>query len=64
VGELDLFLTENIGYAQRLLEAGVPTELHVYPGAFHGFNAIVPGADISQRFNAESETVLKRVLHR
>ncbi len=63
VGELDLFLTENIEYAQRLLEAGVPTELHVYPGAFHGFNAIVPGADISQRFNAESETVLKRMLH-
>jgi len=63
VGELDLFLNENIEYAQRLLEAGVSTELHVYPGAFHGFNAIVPGADISQRFNAGSENALKRVLY-
>lgn len=64
VGELDLFLNENMEYAQRLLGAGVPTELHVYPGAFHGFNAIVPEAEISQRFNADSENVLKRVLHR
>ena len=29
VGELDLFLDEDIEYAQRLLQAGVPTELHV-----------------------------------
>lgn len=37
VGALDLFLDENIDYAQRLLAAGVPTELHIYPGAYHGF---------------------------
>lgn len=37
VGSLDLFLDENIAYATRLLRAGVPTELHVYPGAVHGF---------------------------
>lgn len=64
VGDLDLFLDENVRYAQRLLAAGVPTELHVYPGAFHGFNGFVPGADISQRFNAERDKVLKRMLHR
>ena len=64
VGDLDLFLNENIEYAQRLLEAGVPTELHVYPGAFHGFDSFAPKADISQRFNVERDTVLKHVLHR
>jgi acetyl esterase/lipase len=64
VGDLDLFLDENITYAQRLLAAGVPTELHVYPGAFHGFNGFVPGAEISQRFNAERDNALKRMLHR
>ena len=64
VGDLDLFLDENITYAQRLLTAGVPTELHVYPGAFHGFNGFVPSAEISRRFNAERDTALKRMLHR
>ncbi len=63
VGELDLFLNENIAYAQRLLEAGVPTELHVYPGAFHGFEICAPLAEVSQRFYTERDNVLKRVLH-
>jgi acetyl esterase/lipase len=39
VGALDLFLEENMEYARRLIRAGVPTELHVIPGAFHGFGA-------------------------
>lgn len=64
VGDLDLFLDENITYAQRLLAAGVPTELHVYPGAFHGFNGFVPGAAISRRFNTDRDNALKRMLHR
>jgi acetyl esterase/lipase len=37
VGALDLFLEESVEYARRLIRAGVPTELHVIPGAFHGF---------------------------
>jgi acetyl esterase/lipase len=36
-GALDLFLEEDLEYARRLTRAGVPMELHVYPGAFHGF---------------------------
>lgn len=43
VGQLDLFVAEDIDYARRLMEAGVATELHVYPGAFHGFD-LVSGA--------------------
>ena len=38
VGALDLFIDENLDYARRLIDAGVPVELHVYPGAVHGFN--------------------------
>lgn len=64
VGELDLFLDENIDYAQRLLAAGVPTELHVYPGAYHGFNGIAPRADVAQRFNTGRDNALKRMLQR
>lgn len=37
VGALDLFLDENLAYAERLLRAGVPTELHVFARAYHGF---------------------------
>jgi acetyl esterase/lipase len=39
VGALDLFLEENMEYGRRLIRAGVPTELHVIPGAFHGFGS-------------------------
>ena len=64
VGDLDLFLDENIEYAQRLLAAGVPTELHVYPGGYHGFNGFDPGAEIARRFNNERDEALRRILHR
>jgi acetyl esterase/lipase len=37
VGGADGFRDESIDYALRLGQAGVPTELHVYPGAPHGF---------------------------
>ena len=42
VGTADGFCDEDITYAQRLNQAGVPTELHVYPGAPHGFD-MLPG---------------------
>jgi acetyl esterase/lipase len=37
VGGADGFRDEDIDYALRLSQAGVPTELHVYPGAPHGY---------------------------
>ncbi|HEY6532189.1 MAG TPA: alpha/beta hydrolase [Acidimicrobiales bacterium] len=37
VGGLDGFCDEDVDYAMRLNRAGVPTELHVYPGACHGY---------------------------
>jgi len=35
VGDQDLFLHEAVDFAARLMQAGVSTELHVYPGADH-----------------------------
>jgi acetyl esterase/lipase len=64
VGDLDLFLDEDIAYAQRLMAAGVPTELHVYPGAYHGFDSFAPDAAVSRRFAAERDEILRRALHR
>lgn len=64
VGELDLFRNESVLYAQRLIEAGVPTDLHVYAGAFHAFDMIAPGASVSRRFTADYQQALKHALHR
>jgi len=63
VGGVDLFLTESIVYGQRLMSAEVPVELHVYPGAYHGFYSTAPTAEISRRFVAERDSILKRALH-
>lgn len=38
VGALDVLAEEGMEYARRLMRAGVPTELHVIPGAYHGFS--------------------------
>ena len=61
VGALDIFLDEDIDYAQRLLAAGVPTELHVYPGAYHGFDMAFE-ADVTKRFRRDAIEALKRAL--
>jgi acetyl esterase/lipase len=52
VGALDLFLEEDLEYARRLIRDGVPTELHIYPGAYHGF-MLVPDAYVTQSFNQD-----------
>ncbi|KQS03745.1 arylesterase [Sphingomonas sp. Leaf357] len=60
-GALDLFLEEDLDYARRLIRAGVPTELHVYPGAFHGFD-IHPTAAVAVRARTDHAAALKRFL--
>jgi len=61
VGELDLFLDEDIEYAQRLMQAGVSTELHVYPGATHGFDSMVTAA-VAKRFIEERDQAIIKAL--
>lgn len=61
VGALDLFLEEDMEYARRLAHAGVPIELHVYPGSFHGFD-MAAGATVAQAFAQDSERALRRFL--
>jgi len=63
VGTPDLFRDEDIAYAQRLMKAGVPTELHVYADGFHDFNGFAPESDAAQRFTAEYTRLLHRALH-
>lgn len=59
VGGLDLFVDEDIVYARRLIEAGVPVRLHVTPGAYHGFDFIAPQARASREFTAAWKSELK-----
>jgi acetyl esterase/lipase len=50
VGTNDLFHDEDLAYAERLSSAGVPCEVEVVPGVFHGFDLLLPKAQVSQRF--------------
>ena len=64
VGGIDLFVEEDIDYAKRLIDAGVPTTLNVVPGAFHGFDNLPEmlgmHTAISDKFNAAKIDALRR----
>ncbi|MBE7213159.1 MAG: alpha/beta hydrolase [Gluconacetobacter diazotrophicus] len=62
VGGLDLFLEEDLDYARRLMRAGVPTELHVFPGAFHGFD-MAPTARSAMVARNRARSALRSALH-
>jgi acetyl esterase/lipase len=62
VGSRDTFRDEGIAFVQRIWLAGGAAELHVWPGAFHGFDAILPGARLSRAAVAARRGWLRRVL--
>ncbi len=59
VGTLDLFHDEDLDYAERLKAAGVPCQVEVVSGAFHGFDGIVPKSEVSQSFFKSQCAVLR-----
>lgn len=61
VGSVDLFVDSNLEYARRLIGAGVPTELHVYPGGYHGFD-MVAGTRLAAAFERDLVTALRQAL--
>ena len=63
VGALDLFVDENMEFGRRLIRAGVPVELHVYPGSFHAFD-VSPTAAVSNQMRRDSLDALGRALAR
>jgi acetyl esterase/lipase len=62
VGTNDLFHDEDLAYAERLTAAGVPCHVEVVPGAFHGFDLVVPKATVSQSFFASQCASLRGAL--
>jgi triacylglycerol lipase len=43
------------------MRAGVPTELHIYPGAPHGFMFVLD-AEVTRAFARDSMAALKRAI--
>ncbi|MEU8247251.1 alpha/beta hydrolase [Nonomuraea sp. NPDC048916] len=62
VGTVDLFRDEDIAFAQRLMQAGVPTELHVNPGSYHASETFAAEAALSRRIWARRIDALQRAL--
>ena len=62
VGTLDLFHDEDLEYARRLNAAGVPAEVHIVPGAFHGFDALFRTKPVARAFWREQARALEAAL--
>ena len=60
--QFDPLRDEGLAYAGRLAHAGVPTEVHSFPGTFHG-STLTPFAAVSQRQIVEMHAVLRSALH-
>jgi acetyl esterase/lipase len=60
--QYDVFRDENVEFAHRLQSADVPTELHVFPGAFHGFESLAFKCDVIRRAHDEQARVLQNGL--
>ncbi|MGY6653358.1 alpha/beta hydrolase [Amycolatopsis sp. TRM77291] len=64
VGAAEIFRDEDVDYARRLWRAGVPTELHVWAGAYHGFDRIAPDSEVTRAALAARASWLRRIIGR
>jgi acetyl esterase/lipase len=62
VGSAETFRDEVVTYASRIWQAGGIAELHVWPGGFHGFDSLVPGAALSRAAHTAQLDWLRRLL--
>lgn len=62
VGAAEVFRDEDVAYASRIWAAGGQCELHVWAGAFHGFEMGFPDAAVSRAAVAARETWIRRLL--
>lgn len=62
VGTCDLFHDEDVAYATRLQEAGVPCTLKIVEGAFHGFDLVGQKAEVVRDFRESYVSFLGRML--
>lgn len=57
-GSIDLFVGENLDLARALTDAGISLEMHIYPGAYHGFTQIP--CEATRAYVRDSMTALRR----
>lgn len=62
VGSAEVFRDEDVAYANAIWQSGGQAELHVWPGAYHGFDGSVPRASLSQDARDTRTRWLRRVL--
>jgi acetyl esterase/lipase len=62
VGSAEIFRDDNVAFAERIWVQGGQAELHVWPGAYHRFQAFAPGAKISVIADRTREAWVNRVL--
>ncbi|MEU9621954.1 alpha/beta hydrolase [Streptomyces sp. NPDC048155] len=62
VGSAETLRDEDVAYAQAIWQAGGQAELHVWPGAFHGFDTFAPRAALSQDARDARSRWLRRIL--
>ncbi len=62
VATAEVFRDEDVAYASRIWEQGGVAELHVWPGGFHGFDAMAPQARLSLEARAARVAWLRRIL--
>jgi acetyl esterase/lipase len=61
-GTRDLFHDENVTYAERLRAAGVPCDLHLVPGAYHGFDLVERKAVVAREYQESQVAAIERAL--
>lgn len=64
VGDIDLFYAEDVVFANRLLLAGVETQLKIFKGYPHAAETMVPNAEISKHFKADVRSFIRQQLAR
>ncbi|MFJ8212048.1 alpha/beta hydrolase [Streptomyces sp. NPDC096033] len=62
VGSAETFRDEVTAYADALCRAGGHVELHIWPGAVHGFDTLAPDAAVSRTAVAARRDWLRRLL--
>ncbi|WP_232247852.1 alpha/beta hydrolase [Kitasatospora azatica] len=62
VGSAETFRDEAVAYANGIWQAGGQAELHVWPGAFHGFDTLAPRAVLSRDARDARSRWLRRIV--
>ncbi|EGU73678.1 hypothetical protein FOPG_16935 [Fusarium oxysporum f. sp. conglutinans race 2 54008] len=63
VGECEVFRDEAVAFASQLWKSGVSAELHVWPGAYHGFDILgVDNPPVTLAAKATKRSWIRKIL--